>query len=727
MSWPAVRDFFNNWPILHGIKTGLSALLALYGALVLQLENPTWALLTVFVLAVAPYVGAMAEKGFLRIVGTLIGGIFGTLIVGNFEQNPVLCLTLVFLIVAFCTYKYGGTTFPYAFFLCALTTTVIVGDSLSNPGASWTVAITRFLEISLGVCSSLLVNSLLWPRYAAREFRSQLQTLMQGTEALLSQVVVVGGPLPDEMVDASERAFTTRLEPLRQLLHFGACESNRFRRRLPNYSRLLTLANSLQLTTIALAEVRKLSPQVRDLMAEELGDIYAAVNREMQTAVQLPDASDWPLDENLAPAIARFDEHLRDLKLDGRLPSLPSDEILPFAAHFLGLRELADLLGKFREELAKLNQTGKVSVQPAQPPPGAFIEHFWIYNGIKGGIVTVISLILLNWLNPPGGTMIPLAAWIFTILSRVFLSWAGDRRSFQYAFYTAFFGVFYILLLLVLAPVLSSYAAASVLIFACFFVFGYLCIELKGITFWMQIGMFGLIGAVGLNPQSPVSFQAIMNAYFGVVIAMFLSAIVQRFLWPVTPQLELRHNLHCFIDACRNILKRPSDPLIQLWRKQIALTSAQATAWVEQFTTPEFPKDEQEKWNAALASLRAMGDQLRVCMKDAIRPEFDPFTALMTFKPGQYREKHDMILAEFDEVFSGRLPAEKLTLSPEMPLVDEFKRLRDSGAFLKCDLDLTFQFYGHIARCQRLHLESQRCIERIKSLQLNRYMGDYAL
>ncbi|HEY5792852.1 MAG TPA: FUSC family protein, partial [Chthoniobacterales bacterium] len=447
----------------------------------------------------------------------------------------------------------------------------------------------------------------------------------------------------------------------------------------------------------------------------------------MKRAVAMTDPAEWPLKEDLQPVFERFAVHLRALKADGRLPSLPSEEILPFSAHYLGLRELAELLGIYREELASLRQPAEPTLEAARQIPGTFIENFWIHNGIKGGLVTVLALVLVDWLKPPGGTMIPLAAWIFTILSRVFLRWQGDRRSFQYAFITAILGIPYLALLLVLAPVLSSYAAANALIFACFFVFGYLCIQLKGITFWMQVGMFGVISAIGLNPQSPVGFPQIVDAYFGIVIAMFLSAIVQRFLWPVTPPIELRHSLDRFLEACRNLLRHPADPRIHLWRKQIALASSQAAAWAEQFTTPEFPEGEREKWQAALATLRATADQLRVCMKDAFLPEFGPLIALMRFKPIQYRERHDAILAEFQEVINGRRPAETLAIAPEMPLVDEFKRLRDARAFADFDMDLVFHFYGHIARCQRLHLETQDCIDRLKSLKLERYMGDFAL
>ena len=48
---PAVR---------YGLKFGLAGVLAVYISLVIRLDNPGWALFTVFVLMVAQYVGAIS-------------------------------------------------------------------------------------------------------------------------------------------------------------------------------------------------------------------------------------------------------------------------------------------------------------------------------------------------------------------------------------------------------------------------------------------------------------------------------------------------------------------------------------------------------------------------------------------------------------------------------------------------------------------------------------------
>ncbi len=74
----------------YGLKFGLAGVIAVFIALFIQLEEPTWALFTVFVLMIAQYVGAIAEKSVFRIIGTIIGAIFGYVLTASLEQQPIL-------------------------------------------------------------------------------------------------------------------------------------------------------------------------------------------------------------------------------------------------------------------------------------------------------------------------------------------------------------------------------------------------------------------------------------------------------------------------------------------------------------------------------------------------------------------------------------------------------------------------------------------------------------
>ena len=86
-----------HWPLLgaladlrirYGIKLGLAALVALYCALLVRLEHPSWAVLTALVMMGSHYVGSIAVKGIMRVLGTIGGALMGIWLVGDYVSTP---------------------------------------------------------------------------------------------------------------------------------------------------------------------------------------------------------------------------------------------------------------------------------------------------------------------------------------------------------------------------------------------------------------------------------------------------------------------------------------------------------------------------------------------------------------------------------------------------------------------------------------------------------------
>jgi hypothetical protein len=67
--------------------------------------------------------------------------------------------------------------------LLGLTTLAIATDGVSDPGQAWQIGLARTEKILVGIICSLLVTSLLGPRYAREEFlesgRDGLKTVSQ--------------------------------------------------------------------------------------------------------------------------------------------------------------------------------------------------------------------------------------------------------------------------------------------------------------------------------------------------------------------------------------------------------------------------------------------------------------------------------------------------------------------------------------------------------------------
>src|SRR6202030_2364815 len=116
--------------------------------------------------------------------GTITGALLGIWLVGDYTSTPAIFLPVLFLVIALASYKFGqfgARQVPYAYFLLGLTTLTVATDGVTDPAQAWQIGLDRSEEILVGIMSSLLVTSVLWPRYAREEFfeagRAALKTV----------------------------------------------------------------------------------------------------------------------------------------------------------------------------------------------------------------------------------------------------------------------------------------------------------------------------------------------------------------------------------------------------------------------------------------------------------------------------------------------------------------------------------------------------------------------
>ena len=152
------RRWFENVPLQQGLKMAIAGMLAFYVALWQGLRNPQWCIFTVVVLTIAQYVGAIAEKSLLRVIGTVVGALLGIWLVGNHGSEPLFMMGGCFLIAASGTMMFGGNWYPYAFFLTVLTMIVVVNNTMKYPSAAWDDGVARTEEICVGIVASMIVT-----------------------------------------------------------------------------------------------------------------------------------------------------------------------------------------------------------------------------------------------------------------------------------------------------------------------------------------------------------------------------------------------------------------------------------------------------------------------------------------------------------------------------------------------------------------------------------------
>ncbi|MGC1481486.1 MAG: FUSC family protein, partial [Chthoniobacterales bacterium] len=583
-----------------GIKFGLAGLLAIHVALYLRLGDPTWALFTVFVLMIAPYVGAIGEKSFLRAIGTVVGGALGYLLLGSLQQEPVIFIPAVALLVAVCASMFGQSHFPYVFMLTALTSVVVIANGLDAPSTSWQIALIRSEEIVVGIFATLVVSTLVWPRYAREEFRQKTRASFADlADCFDENRLSLTRGVSDE-ARGRIGGIPLRLTGLRTLLHFGARESPKFRRRVDVYSEIVSRISRIAGSIRTLSDPLPPDPFYYDKIEGELRRVHRAISDSLRNLSHGPEASDAHagLRAELDTAIDEFERQVHSLRRHPDASQVSSAEALVFGVHALALCEIRDHILRVHELIRDVDAPPKrpSPIKPRHPLSSWLPGIFWIRNGIKAGLAVAISLVFVDWLNPPGGSTMVLGAFVFTFLNPVAPDGQGDRHAFHMlAFYTLLIALASIVLLLA-SPLLSSYAALCVLLFAALFVWGYTFPIGGGIPVSHQIAMLTIVSAVGLNAQKPVTFDQIEDFFVGLTLGLVVSSIVQRLLWPALPQRSVRDRLAEFVAHCEHLATIGADKFPLKDRVRMALIPAEARQFLSALSDSPGSADDVTKF-----------------------------------------------------------------------------------------------------------------------------------
>jgi uncharacterized membrane protein YccC len=151
--------------IIFSVNCFIAVMLSLFIAFWLELKNPWWAMLTVY-LTSQTLSGAMTAKAVYRIIGTLISGAVMLIIIPNLVDAPELTAAAIILWVAFCLYVslLDRTPRSYMFVLSGYTAALVGFPTVLDPGGIWDTAIGRMEEIVLGTVSAAVVHSVIFPR-----------------------------------------------------------------------------------------------------------------------------------------------------------------------------------------------------------------------------------------------------------------------------------------------------------------------------------------------------------------------------------------------------------------------------------------------------------------------------------------------------------------------------------------------------------------------------------
>lgn len=577
------------------------------------------------------YLGGVAEKSIFRVLGTLAGGAAAVFLVGNFFNETVFMLVGSALFIAFCTYFYGGTRYPYAFFLAGVTFLVILGKSLDNPANVWNVALWRTEEILVGVFSSVLVSSVLWPKYARLDFLSiaaghQARFAAALRETLLrfdSDAASSDPPSPETIIRKAE-ALRGDLEKLRSLLLLGSRESVYFKAHLAGYREYLGYQAALLELLFALQTTPASTTRIETSLREPLTDVRDALDAVWRLLqCETPDENDL----REIPALCRalhdswqtMESALQDLR-DRKITLEASfSEMTAFAGRFALLRQLVRMSAELLELWGGLPRHADFQHRQATPETGGSkIDRYWIGNGIRGGIITAASLLFCDWVQPPGMVFIPIWAFMFTIVSRAYVATRGDLGVFGNLLRAAVYGLPLCLLVFLVSPALVYYPAANVFFFGVLFFLGwYLYPSLPGFTYAGCLWLNFVVVLGSFNFQRELPLLSILDGYIGGVLGLAFAALGQRLLWPLLPQRQFRNDLQSLLADLRQWIHRPE--ITKAERAALAMRFGEARRWLEVMGPPGFLPAQQEIQKRILICLRQLARVL-FWLPDYTRP-----------------------------------------------------------------------------------------------------------
>ena len=168
----------SSWvPWIFAAKTTAAGLLALLVAFAFNLDQPRWALITVFIVA-RPESGFVLAKSFYRIIGTLVGAAVALLLVSLFAQERVPFLGTLAIWIAVCTFasRRARNFAAYGFVLSGYTVAIVGIPGALDPGNAFFLAVARVTEISLGIMSIATINHLFLPQSLSRSLRHAVAT-----------------------------------------------------------------------------------------------------------------------------------------------------------------------------------------------------------------------------------------------------------------------------------------------------------------------------------------------------------------------------------------------------------------------------------------------------------------------------------------------------------------------------------------------------------------------
>lgn len=584
-----------NWePWIFAVKTTAAALIALLVAFTFNLDQPYWALLTVFIVSQPQQSGQVLAKSFYRIIGTVIGAAVALFLVALCAQERVLFLGGLAIWIGLCAFgsQYARNWAAYSFVLSGYTVAIVGIPGALDAGNAFYIAVGRVTEISLGIIVAATVSHVVLPNSI---IPSLWQAIADARAGFADYAVALFGAGDTAPLRTKLLGQAIEIENLRASAIF---EDREIRAR-SNTLRLLDLALINAVGTAHLLR-RMLDALGRTSVSSEAGIDNAIAEANLAIKAWRTAATDAA---GLSRGLVRARAHLPLVRQLCRDQSAPDEEVIRRIAVIARLREFFAALTAYAESYETV-----VSGQKPEPREIGFAHSndpvAALWTGLRAALaVFLVSSfwILTNWAHGSTAAVLGAVATarLATMGPAVPIA-VGATLIFALATIPAF------IIIEVLLPLADGFAmfalAVAPMLFLCAFLMAHKKTMLIG---YLSALLFASAGSfLDKMVYDPVGM---LNTCIAAVVSAATAMVLWAIVAPATPEAARRR----FVRAARRALTK-----IGARRRHIGLTKfetemTEALGQLRGQVRPDQP-DDIAAYEAAIALFGAGRELIRV-------------------------------------------------------------------------------------------------------------------
>jgi len=513
--------------VVFSLKSFAAAVLALYVSLRLDFSQPMWSVTTVYIVS-QPLAGMVLSKSVYRVLGTVIGAIASLVFVALFNNSPELfCLALALWIglgTAITIYLRDAPQ-AYVGMLSGYSAAIIGLPAALAPDTAFDYAVSRCLEISIGIGCATLVHHLVYPQRAGDALRQALDATLPSMarwahDALQGQQNEVTGLL-------DRRRILNAVVSLDSLRVFAIFDTPAIRVVDPAIRQFEGKLLALLAMLMSVYDRFATLVQERPATAEKLRPLLEKAAAHMTQSAGAKTQADAAQEESDEAALHReIHAHLPDittLRADTR----------SFLARSMLLR-LGDVLEHWRDTVWLRTHIASGRRLPGNPPAPSFRPYRDLSAALLGGAIATFAVLLASafWIFsawPNGPTAITFAGIICAIMGGRDNPAAASAVFLWMSFAGIAIAAFYLFAVL---PPLSGFTALAVA-FAPFYLISAAFLPTPQSARFALPLILTVGGLMPILNTMTYDFTAFINSAFGYVTGIAIGGASLGLLWPL--------------------------------------------------------------------------------------------------------------------------------------------------------------------------------------------------